>query len=106
MRMRTGRLKDKVALVTGGGSGIGRAIARSLAEEGATVCVAGRNLEKLRTAVAEFEALSDRGPGGRSPGVQALAVPMDLRREQEVIEGVQKVVETFGSIDILVNNSG
>ena len=90
------RLRDKVAFVTGGGSGIGRAIARSFAEEGATVCVAGRNRENLDSGAAEFAAL----------GVRALAVPMDIRVEREVVDAVQRCVDTFGGIDILVNNSG
>jgi NAD(P)-dependent dehydrogenase (short-subunit alcohol dehydrogenase family) len=90
------RLSGKVAFVTGGGSGIGRAIARSFAEEGAFVCVAGRNRENLDAAVAEFTSL----------GVQALALPMDIRREEEVVAAVQTSVDTFGRVDILVNNSG
>jgi NAD(P)-dependent dehydrogenase (short-subunit alcohol dehydrogenase family) len=94
--MSGGRLKGRTALITGGGSGIGRAIARCFAEEGATVCVAGRNLENLEAAVAEARAL----------GVEALAVPMDLRLERDVIDGVARVVDAFGHIDVLVNNSG
>lgn len=90
------RLSGKVAFVTGGGSGIGRAIARSFAEEGAFVCVAGRNRENLDAAVAEFTSL----------GARALALPMDIRREAEVVAAVQTAVDTFGRIDILVNNSG
>jgi NAD(P)-dependent dehydrogenase (short-subunit alcohol dehydrogenase family) len=90
------RLKDKVAFVTGGGSGIGRAIAKSFAEEGAAVCVAGRNRKNLDAAAAEFASV----------GAEALALPMDIRREAEVIAAVQTAVDTFGHVDILVNNSG
>jgi NAD(P)-dependent dehydrogenase (short-subunit alcohol dehydrogenase family) len=89
-------LTDKVAFVTGGGSGIGRAIAKSFAEEGAAVCVTGRNRENLEAAAAEFRAL----------GAQALPVPMDIRVEQDVIDAVATCVDTFGQVDILVNNSG
>jgi NAD(P)-dependent dehydrogenase (short-subunit alcohol dehydrogenase family) len=94
--MPVGRLKDKVAFVTGGGSGIGKAIARSFAEEGAAVCVAGRNRENLDGAVAEFEAL----------GVRALAVPMDIGVENDVVAAVKTCFDTFGRVDVLVNNSG
>lgn len=89
-------LQGRIAFVTGGGSGIGRAIAGCLAEEGAVVCLAGRNREKLDAAVAEIAAA----------GGSALAVPMDLRREEEVVDAVRAAAEQFGSIDILVNNSG
>ena len=90
------RLKGKVAFVTGGGSGIGRAIARSFAQEGASICVAGRNLENLRAAVAEFEAL----------GARAVAAHMDIAVEQDVVDAVRSCVDAFGGVDILVNNSG
>jgi NAD(P)-dependent dehydrogenase (short-subunit alcohol dehydrogenase family) len=90
------RLKDKIAFITGGGSGIGRAIAKSFVEEGATVCLAARNQENLKSAVAEFEAL----------GGKALAIPMDILKEKDVIDAVQKAIDSFGRIDILVNNSG
>jgi NAD(P)-dependent dehydrogenase (short-subunit alcohol dehydrogenase family) len=90
------RLKGKVAFVTGGGSGIGRAIARSLAEEGAALCVSGRNRENLDSAVAEFEPL----------GARALVAPMDIRVEKDVVAAVQQCVDAFGGVDILVNNSG
>jgi NAD(P)-dependent dehydrogenase (short-subunit alcohol dehydrogenase family) len=94
--MPNDRLRDRVAFVTGGGSGIGKAIARSFVEEGAAVCLAGRNKKNLDAAVSEFAAI----------GGNALAIPMDIRREQDVVEGVQKAVDRFGGIDILVNNSG
>jgi NAD(P)-dependent dehydrogenase (short-subunit alcohol dehydrogenase family) len=90
------RLKKKVAFITGGGSGIGKAIAKSLMEEGATVCLAARNMENLNATVKEFE-----GMGGN-----ALAISMDITKEQDVIDAVQKAVDTYGRIDILVNNSG
>lgn len=90
------RLRGKTAFVTGGGSGIGLAIATCLADEGAAVCLAGRNRENLKAAVAAIA-----GAGG-----SALAVPMDIRREEEVVAAVTHAVQACGSIDILVNNSG
>lgn len=94
--MGCGRLEDKVAFITGGGSGIGKAIATGFVREGAAVCVAGRNRQNLDAAVAEFTA-----SGGR-----ALAIPMDIRWEEEVIFAVGQALEVYGRIDILVNNSG
>ncbi len=94
--MGYGRLKDKVAFITGGGSGIGKAVAKSFVEEGATVCLAARNQENLNTTVTEFEAM----------GGQALAISMDILKEQDVIDAVKKAIDTYGRIDILVNNSG
>lgn len=90
------RLKGRVAFVTGGGSGIGKAIGRSFVQEGAAVCLAGRNQENLDAAVREFEAM-----GGR-----ALALSMDILQEQQVVDAVERAVGAFGHIDILVNNSG
>jgi NAD(P)-dependent dehydrogenase (short-subunit alcohol dehydrogenase family) len=90
------RLKDKVAFITGGGSGIGKAIAKSFVEEGATVCLAARNQENLDATVKEFEAM----------GGKALAISMDILKEQDVIDAVKKAIDTYGHIDILVNNSG
>jgi NAD(P)-dependent dehydrogenase (short-subunit alcohol dehydrogenase family) len=94
--MGYGRLKDKVAFITGGGSGIGKAIAKSFVEEGATVVLAARNMEKLNATAKEFEAA----------GGKALPLSMDITVEQDVIDAVKKAVDTFGRIDILVNNSG
>jgi NAD(P)-dependent dehydrogenase (short-subunit alcohol dehydrogenase family) len=94
--MGYGRLNDKVAFITGGGSGIGKAIAKSFVEEGATVCLAARNQENLAATVKEFEAM----------GGKALAISMDILKEQDVVDAVKKAIETYGRIDILVNNSG
>jgi NAD(P)-dependent dehydrogenase (short-subunit alcohol dehydrogenase family) len=94
--MGYGRLKDKVAFITGGGSGIGKAIGKSFVEEGAIVCLAARNQENMDNTVKEFEAM----------GGKAFAIPMDITKEQDVIDAVKKAVETCGRIDILVNNSG
>ena len=94
--MGYGRLQDKVAFITGGGSGIGKAIAKSFVEEGAIVCLAARNQENMDNTVKEFEEM-----GGR-----ALAIPMDILKEQDVIDAVKTALDAYGHIDILVNNSG
>ncbi len=90
------RLKNKVAFITGGGSGIGKAIAKSMAAEGAIVVIAARNMTNLETTVKELEGL----------GAKAQAIQMDITKEQDVIDAVKKAVDTWGGIDILVNNSG
>jgi len=90
------RLKDKVAIVTGGGKGIGKAIAEAFVTEGATVVIAATTLSKLEEAVKEFETM-----GGRTKAIQT-----DVSDEQQVIRMVSETIETFGKIDILVNNSG
>jgi NAD(P)-dependent dehydrogenase (short-subunit alcohol dehydrogenase family) len=90
------RLKDKVAIVTGGGQGIGKAIALAFAAEGARVVVAARNLPNLEKAAAEIAV----------KGGTAKAVQTDVTKEAEVERMAIETVNTFGGIDILVNNSG
>lgn len=90
------RLKDKVAIITGGGSGIGKAIARAFVREGAKVVLAARNQANLDKTVAELQAV-----GGRAKAVQT-----DVTQEQQIIDMVADTMTTFGQIDILVNNSG
>lgn len=90
------QLHEKVALVTGGGSGIGRASCLAFAREGAAVVVAGRTHDKIVAVAAEI-----RLAGGR-----ALAVAGDVGRGADVRALVAATVETFGGIDILFNNAG
>ena len=89
-------LTGTVALVTGSASGIGRDIAETYAKAGAAVGIADINLEAAQKTVDAIEAA-----GGR-----ALAIAMDVTSEDAVNDGVQQLVDTFGSIDILVSNAG
>ncbi|NLF13754.1 MAG: SDR family NAD(P)-dependent oxidoreductase, partial [Anaerolineaceae bacterium] len=84
------RLRDKVAAVTGGGQGIGRAIALALGREGAVVVVADLDLEAAGQVVREIEAGAGR----------ALAVRADVTRPADAEAIVQAAVETFGRLDI------
>ena len=89
-------LTGRVALVTGAGTGIGRATARLLAERGADVAICGRRMEKLEEAAAHI----------RETGRKALAVPVDVRRPEDCRRLMQTVGDAFGKIDILINNAG
>ena len=90
------RLKGKAALITGGGTGIGRAIALRFAAEGARVVIAQRNAEALDATVAEIEAA----------GGWARAVPTDITQTDQVLALVDQAIEVTGRVDILVNNAG
>ncbi len=88
-------LAGKIALVTGGSQGIGRATALALAEAGADVAVMARSLDKCEAVAEEIKAL----------GRRAVAVRADLGNEEELKAGVEKVTEALGAINILVNNA-
>jgi 3-oxoacyl-[acyl-carrier protein] reductase len=90
------RLKDKVALITGGARGIGRAIAMTFAKEGADIVVADVNLEIAQKTAMEIEVL----------GRKALALEMDVTNYEKVEEGINKILDKMGKVDILVNNAG
>ncbi|HVS86861.1 MAG TPA: SDR family oxidoreductase [Candidatus Acidoferrum sp.] len=90
------RLAGQTALITGGGTGMGRAIALAFSREGASVTVAGRRIEKLREVVSEVE----------KQGGQALAVPCDVTQSKDAGRAVQESVARFGRLDVLVNNAG
>jgi len=86
------RLGNKVAIITGGGSGIGRGIAAAFAREGAKVVIAGRDSRKLETTAGEI-------------GSACLAQPADVSNPDDVQKLVSKALEKFGGIHILVNNA-
>jgi NADP-dependent 3-hydroxy acid dehydrogenase YdfG len=89
-------LAGQVAVVTGAGRGIGRAVARALAVEGASVVLASRTRAELATAAEDV----------RAAGAEALAVPTDLRDEREVTALVDETLGRFARIDVLVNAAG
>lgn len=90
------RFDNKVVWITGGGSGIGRALALAFAKEGAAVAVSGRREDRLQEVVRELE----------SAGAKGLAVRCDVTDEASVAEAVQKVVRTLGGLDVAVANAG
>ena len=90
------RLKDRVALITGAGRGIGRAIALAYAKEGARLALAARTLSELEETAREAEAL----------GALTHVVQVDVTNEEEVAEMVRQTAERFSTIDVLVNNAG
>ncbi|MBD2460887.1 SDR family oxidoreductase [Oscillatoria sp. FACHB-1407] len=92
----TNLLAGKVALVTGGGRGLGAAICETLAEAGMVAIAADIRIE-LAEQVAEQL---------RSRGLDSLAIPLDITDEQQVAMVVQKIMDQFGHIDVLVNNAG
>lgn len=89
-------LAGKVAFVTGGGSGIGRAIVKRFMEHGATAVIASRNREKLDAAAAELIAAT---------GGKCLAVQADVREPEQVEAAIDLAVRTYGRLDIVVNNA-
>lgn len=97
---RPGLFADQVAMVTGGGSGIGLATALEFARLGARVAICGRTADKLEAARAELAAVA---PGG-ADGVHAAVC--DIREIDDVGRTVAAIVERFGAIDVLVNNAG
>src|SRR5687767_14934990 len=88
--------KDKVVLITGGSRGLGLILAREFAAEGARLAICARSATELKTAREDLI----------SRGAEVLAVPCDVRREEEVKGFVQEVENYFGRVDVLINNAG
>lgn len=91
------RLKDKVAIVTGSGQGMGLAIAHACAREGAKIVITDINDETIGAAVAEVK---------QKEGGDAIGIRMDVTKKSEIEKGVKEVLALWGHIDLLVNNAG
>ena len=90
-------LHGKVAIVTGGSEGIGKAAAASMAAEGADVVIAARRADVLEAAAAEIRAVSEH---------RVVAIPTDVMDPDQVRALIDRTMDEFGRIDILVNNAG
>lgn len=89
-------LKDKVALITGGGRGIGREIALKFSSQGCDIAIFELNEESTKPVVSEIEVMAR----------VAIGLGVDVRRLAQVEEGINKILDKFGRIDILINNAG
>ena len=89
-------MKNKKAIITGGGRGLGKATAIAFAKEGIDVAITGRNEAVLKATVTELEAL----------GVTAIYAVFDISNYKAVQQGIKSIIDNFGSVDILVNNAG
>ncbi len=95
-RTKSIRLKDYVAIVAGGGRGIGKAIALELAKEGLKIVIAARTAREIYNTANEIKSL----------GSEALAIKTDIRSSSDVKNLIKKTISKFGRIDILINNAG
>ena len=87
------RLRDKIAIVTGAGSGIGRARALALAREGARVALVGRCNERIEAAA-------------REAGASAIAIAADVSKQTDIERVIERTVGAFGGLNVLFNNAG
>lgn len=91
------RLKDRVAIVTGSGQGMGLAIAHACAREGAKIVITDINDDTIQAAVAGVT---------QTEGGEAIGIRMDVTQKSEVERGVKQVIDRWGHVDLLVNNAG
>jgi len=94
--LRDGALQDKVIVITGGGSGLGKSMTKYFMELGAKVAITSRDLEKLQNTAKELEA---------ETGGQCLAVQCDVRHYDEVEAMLKAVLDAYGKVDVLLNNA-
>ena len=89
-------IKDKVVIVTGGSSGIGKACAERFGREGGRICITGRNAENLASASEELKA----------KGVEVITVQGDVANENDCVRMINETLNNYGRIDVLINNAG
>lgn len=94
--LRDDALKGKTIVVTGGGSGLGKAMTKYFLELGANVAISSRDLEKLKTTASELE---------QETGGKCLPIQCDVRHYDQVEAMLAEVLKTFGNVDVLLNNA-
>src|SRR5215216_6344891 len=94
--LRDNALSDKVIVVTGGGSGLGKAMTKYFLELGAKVAISSRDIEKLKVTAAELE---------KETGGKCLPIQCDVRHYDQVEAMLAEVLKTFGKVDVLLNNA-
>jgi len=89
-------MQNKVVIITGASSGIGKALAQEQATRGAKLVLAARNIDKLNSLKAEFDA----------KGIESIAIKTDVSKEEDCINLIEQSIKHFGQIDVLINNAG
>jgi len=89
-------IKDKVIVITGGSSGIGKACAERFGREGGRICITGRNAENLEAAATDL----------RAKNIEVLTVQGDVANENDCVRMINETLNTYGRIDVLINNAG
>ena len=104
--LRDNALSDKVIVVTGGGSGLGKAMTKYFLELGAKVAITSRDFEKLKTTASELEKETGETRGeAELSGVKCLPIQCDVRHYDQVEAMLAEVLKTFGKVDVLLNNA-
>ena len=104
--LRDNALSDKVIVVTGGGSGLGKAMTKYFLELGAKVAITSRDIEKLKTTASELEKETGKTRGeAELSGIKCLPIQCDVRHYDQVEAMLAEVLKTFGRVDVLLNNA-